>query len=56
VESSVAGFLFDERDYEDFLSWLEKVLERTGSKCFVFSLLENHFHPLIMRGQRPLMD
>lgn len=46
----------DDHDYEDFLSRLEKALEKTGSKCFAFSLLENHFHLLIMRGSRPLAE
>ena len=46
----------DQRDYEDFLSRLEKVLKKTGSKCFAFTLLKNHFHLLIMRGERPLAE
>ena len=46
----------DEHDYEDFLSRFEKALDKTGNKCFAFSLLENHFHLLIMRGRRPLAE
>ena len=46
----------DEYDYEDFLSRLGKVLDKTGSKCFAISLLENHFHLLILRGHRPLAE
>jgi putative transposase len=38
----------DEYDYEDFLSRLEKNLDKTGSKCFAFSWLVNYFHLLIM--------
>ena len=43
-------------DYEDFLSRLEKALDKAGSKCFAFSLLGNHFHLLIRRGHRPLAE
>ncbi|MBM4333822.1 MAG: transposase [Deltaproteobacteria bacterium] len=43
-------------DYEDFLLRLEKALDKTGSKCYAFSLLGNHFHLLIMRGPRPLSE
>ena len=34
----------DEHDYEDFLSRFEKALDKTGNKCFAFSLLENFGH------------
>ena len=44
----------DDDDYADFLSCLEKQLDKTGSKCYAFSLLPNHFHLLILRGHRPL--
>jgi putative transposase len=46
----------DKYDYEDFLSRLEKALDKTGSKCLAFSLLANHFHLLIMRGPQPLAE
>lgn len=46
----------DKDDYEDFLLRLEKSLEKTGSKCYAFSLLPNHFHLLILRGPRPLAE
>ena len=46
----------DKDDYEDFLSRLEKALDKTGSKCYAFSLLPNHFHLLILRGPRPLAE
>jgi len=45
-----------EFDYEDFLNRLRKGLEKTGSKCLAFSLMGNHFHLLILRGQRPLAE
>ena len=46
----------DQSDYEDFLARLEKALKKTGSKCFAFSLLKNHFHLLVLRGNRPLAE
>jgi len=46
----------DHRDYTDFLNRLQEGLEETGSKCFAFSLLPNHFHLLVMRGHRPLAE
>ena len=44
----------NKRDCEDFLSRLGQCLEKTGSRCLAYSLLGNHFHLLILRGQRPL--
>lgn len=46
----------DHKDYTDFLTRLEEGLNRTGSKCFAFCLLPNHFHLLILRGHRPLAE
>jgi len=46
----------DEKDYSDFLTRLEENLEDTGSKCFAFCLLPNHFHLLVLRGHRPLAE
>jgi REP element-mobilizing transposase RayT len=46
----------DESDYESFLIRLEKVLKKTGNKCLAYSLLGNHFHLLILRGDRPLAE
>jgi putative transposase len=46
----------DPQDFVDFLTRLEKVLGESGSKCFAFSLLPNHFHLLILRGHRPLSE
>ena len=46
----------DPQDNVDFLTRLEKGLGETGSKCFAFSLLPNHFHLLILRGHRPLAE
>jgi REP element-mobilizing transposase RayT len=46
----------DERDYESFLTRLEECLKKTGAKCMAYSLLGNHFHLLILRGERPLAE
>jgi len=46
----------DEYDYEDFLPRLDKCLEKAGSRYLAFILLGNHFHLLIVRGQRSLAE
>jgi putative transposase len=46
----------DNDDYADFLSRLENKLDKTGSTCYAFSLLPNHFHLLILRRHRPLAE
>ncbi len=46
----------DESDYASFLIRLEKGLQKTGNKCLAYSLLGNHFHLLILRGERPLAE
>ena len=46
----------DDDDYADFLSRLGKKLDKTGSKCYAFSLLPNHVHLLVLRGTRPLAE
>lgn len=46
----------DDKDYKDFLSRLEITLNRTDNKCLAWSLIPNHFHLLMLRGQRPLAE
>jgi len=46
----------DESDYEGFLNRLEECLKKTGSRCLAYSLLGNHFHLLILRGERSLAE
>jgi putative transposase len=46
----------EEADYVDFMERLEKCLRKTGSRCFAFTLLPNHFHLLILRGQNSLAE
>lgn len=43
-------------DYKDFLSRLEAGLDKTGSKCLAWCLMPNHFHLLVLRGERPLAE
>jgi REP element-mobilizing transposase RayT len=45
-----------EFDYADFLDRLIRGLQKNGSKCLAYCLMENHFHLLILRGHRPLAE
>jgi REP element-mobilizing transposase RayT len=46
----------DKGDYEEFLRRLKEGLESTGSKCYGWALMPNHFHLLIQTGKKPLSD
>jgi REP element-mobilizing transposase RayT len=46
----------DDGDYEEFLRRLKEGLEDTGSKCYGWALMPNHFHLLIQTGKKPLSD
>ncbi|MBI4803081.1 MAG: transposase [Elusimicrobia bacterium] len=46
----------DDVDYLDFLSRLRTSLDKTGNKCLAWCLMPNHFHLLILRGERPLSE
>ena len=48
-------FLGD-KDRIDFLDRLETALSQTGSKCYAWALLNNHFHLLIRTSDKPLSD
>lgn len=49
------GAIFgDGRDYTDFLRRLGGLLPAHGSACYAWSLLPNHFHLLLRRGDKPL--
>ncbi|HKK01087.1 MAG TPA: transposase [Desulfuromonadales bacterium] len=37
----------DDQDREEFLSRFSALLEETGSRCFAWALLDNHFHLLL---------
>jgi putative transposase len=46
----------DDADREEFLRRLEEGLNATGSKCYGWALMPNHFHLLIRTGVKPLSD
>lgn len=44
----------DKADYADFRERMAEWLGRSGGKCLAWCLMPNHFHFLILRGDRPL--
>ena len=44
----------DDRDREEFVSRLGRVLTATGTPCYAWALLPNHVHLLLRTGQVPL--
>ena len=44
----------DDTDRVNFLNRLGKVLSETGTKCFAWALIPNHFHLLLRTGACPL--
>jgi REP element-mobilizing transposase RayT len=46
----------DDKDRSNFLDRLAKGLSLTGSQCYAWTLMSNHFHLLIRTGERPLGD
>jgi putative transposase len=46
----------DDHDRESFLSRLRLLLAETGTDCFAWALLDNHFHLLLRPNQRPLSE
>ena len=43
-----ADIFLDDFDREKFVERLETLLEETGTKCYAWALLDNHFHLLII--------
>jgi REP element-mobilizing transposase RayT len=41
-------------DYTDFLKRLGKILDETGTPCFAWALIPNHFHLLLKTGHAPI--
>jgi REP element-mobilizing transposase RayT len=41
-------------DYADFLERLGKILNETGTRCFAWALIPNHFHLLLKTGRAPI--
>jgi REP element-mobilizing transposase RayT len=44
----------DSDDKTDFIQRMEKVLSDTGTRCFAWALMSNHFHLLLRTGTTPL--
>lgn len=45
-----------EDDYADFRDRISVWLNRSGAKCLAWCLMPNHFHFLVLRGERPLSE
>jgi len=43
-------------DYDDFILRFTTNMEKTGNKCLAWCLMPNHFHLLILRGEKPLAE
>ena len=50
------NIFLDDRDRQEFVTRLEICLKETGSKCYAWALMPNHFHLLIRSGAKPLSD
>lgn len=46
----------EESDYEDFTARFRELLGVAGAKCLGWCLMPNHFHLVILRGERPLSE
>lgn len=46
----------DDMDREEFLRRLGEGIKSTGSKCYGWVLIPNHFHLLIQTGKKPLSE
>ncbi|WP_024336427.1 transposase [Desulfotignum balticum] len=44
----------DEKDRKSFLKRLDVIFEETGTACYAWALLSNHFHLLLRTGAAPL--
>lgn len=45
-----------EDDYADFRARIGVWLKRSGAKCLAWCMMPNHFHFLVLRGERPLSE
>lgn len=50
------AIFFEEADYLDFRERLNVWLRKCGDKCLSWCLMPNHFHLLLLRGERPLSE
>lgn len=46
----------DDADYKEFCKRAAQAVAETGQKCLAWALIPNHFHLLILRGDRLLSD
>lgn len=46
----------NEEDYADFIERMGGWLKKSGGKCLAWCLIPNHFHFLLLRGDRPLSE
>ncbi|MBI5743112.1 MAG: transposase [Elusimicrobia bacterium] len=46
----------DDGDYRDFLARISEGSGKTGARCLAWCLMPNHFHFLILRGERTLSE
>ena len=46
----------DEEDCADFLERVRVWVRKSGGKCLAWCLIPNHFHFLLLRGERPLSE
>ena len=46
----------EDGDYMAFQARVSEWLKKTGAKCLAWCLMPNHFHLLVLRGQRPLSE
>jgi putative transposase len=44
----------DDKDRDQFLERLETILKDTGTSCFAWALIPNHFHLLLRTGSTPI--
>jgi len=50
------SIFFGEEDYLDFQARIGVWLNKSGAKCLAWCLMPNHFHFLVLRGERPLSE
>jgi len=44
----------DKTDYDDFIDRLARLFPETGTSCYAWSLMPNHFHLLLKTGSAPI--
>ena len=48
------AIFYDDADRDDFVSRLAAILTQTGTPCFAWTLIPNHFHLLLQTGTVPI--